>query len=114
MTVLIVGGDYVTSFKYFIATQHDARIEHWSGRTKGHNKRQLPHETKLVIVIFDFINHNLANSIKAKANRNGIPLLYCHRSINELKRKLTDVYPVDQKSCCEKYCSDKNQSRKLH
>ena len=114
MTVLIVGGDYVTSFKHFIATQHDARIEHWSGRAKGFNKRQLPHETQLIIVICDFINHNFANSIKDQANRNGIPLVYCHRSVNELKRKLTDVYPADAEDHCKNYCGIGNQSRRFH
>ncbi|MBS0299209.1 MAG: DUF2325 domain-containing protein [Gammaproteobacteria bacterium] len=114
MTVLIVGGDYITSFKHFIAAQRNARIEHWSGRAKGFNKRQLPSETQLVIVICDFINHNLANSIKEQASRNGIPLVYCHRSVNELKRKLMDVYPADKNGCAESCCSHGNQSRRLH
>ncbi|MBS0423067.1 MAG: DUF2325 domain-containing protein [Proteobacteria bacterium] len=114
MTVLIVGGDYITSFKHFIAAQRNARIEHWSGRAKGFNKRQLPSETQLVIVICDFINHNLANSIKEQANRSGIPLVYCHRSVNELKRKLMDVYPADKNGCGESCCSHGNQSRRLH
>ena len=114
MTVLIVGGDYVASFKQLIATQHDARIEHWSGRAKGFNKRQLPHETQLIIVICDFINHNFANSIKDQANRNGIPLVYCHRSVNELKRKLKDIYPTDKDSCCNSFGEKRNPTHRYH
>ncbi|MDE2388426.1 MAG: DUF2325 domain-containing protein [Betaproteobacteria bacterium] len=114
MTVLIVGGDYITSFKQLIAAQHSTRIEHWSGRAKGFNKRQLPSETQLVIVICDFINHNLANSIKEQANRSGVPLVYCHRSVNELKRKLKDVYSADKNGCGDSCCRHGNRSRKLH
>lgn len=51
MTVLIVGGDYVTSFKHLVSTQHGARVEHWSGRKKGFTKRSFPNETELVVLV---------------------------------------------------------------
>ncbi|MDP1559286.1 MAG: DUF2325 domain-containing protein [Nitrosomonas sp.] len=93
MTVLIVGGDYVTSLKHQISTQRHARIEHWSGReTKGFNQRSLPNETRLVVVICDYVSHSLANSVKEKASRSGIPLVFCHRSVNELKHKLLNAH----------------------
>lgn len=113
MTVLIVGGDYVTSFKHFISTQHYARVEHWSGRKKGFNKRQIPNETQLVIVICDFVNHSLANSVKEKANRSGIPLMFCHRSVNELKGKL-NAHQTDEDCCCKSFCEAKDPFQKFH
>ena len=114
MTVLIVGGDYVTSFKHLISTQRDTRIEHWSGRKKGFNKRSFPNETQLVVVICDYVNHSLANSVKEKASRSGIPLVYCHRSVNELKGKLRNIDQADEDSCCKSFCGSKDQSRKFH
>lgn len=114
MTVLIVGGDYVTSFKHLISTQRHARIEHWSGRKKGFNKRSLPNETRLVVVICDYVNHSLANSVKEKANRRGIPLVYCHRSVNELKDKLLNAHQTDEDCCCKNFCGSKDQFRRLH
>jgi hypothetical protein len=110
MTVLIVGGDYVASFKHLVATQQNARIEHWSGRKKGFTKRSLPNKTQLVVIICDYVNHSLANSVKEKANRNGIPLLFCHRSINELKGKLQD----DEACCHEDFDANKDQFYRLH
>ncbi len=92
MTVLIVGGDYVASFKHLFSLQHNARVEHWSGRKKGFNKRSLPNETQLIIVVCDYVNHSLVNSVREKASRCGIPLVYCHRSINELKCKLRQIH----------------------
>ena len=113
MSVLIVGGDYVTSFKHLISTQNYARVEHWNGRKKGFNKRQIPNETQLVIVICDFVNHSLANSVKEKANRDGIPLMFCHRSVNELKDKL-NTHQTDEDCCCRSFCKAKSQFQKFH
>ena len=113
MSVLIVGGDYVASFKHLISTQNYARVEHWNGRKKGFNKRQIPNETQLVIVICDFVNHSLANSVKEKANRDGIPLMFCHRSVNELKDKL-NAHQTDEDCCCSSFCEARSQLQKFH
>ncbi|MBX9894998.1 MULTISPECIES: DUF2325 domain-containing protein [unclassified Nitrosomonas] len=110
MTVLIVGGDYITSFKHLLSTQQDKHIEHWDGRKKGFIKKSFPNETQLVIVICDFVNHSLTHSVKKKASRKGIPLVYCHRSINELKHKLQGSDQADE-SCCY---PNSNSFRRLH
>lgn len=114
MTVLIVGGDYVTSFKHLVSTQHDARVEHWSGRKKGFNKRSFPNETRLVVVICDYVSHSLANSVKEKASRSGIPLVFCHRSINELKGKLLHTQQTDKACWRESFGGSKNQFQRFH
>lgn len=114
MTILIVGGDYVTSFKHLISTQRHARIEHWSGRKKGWNKRSFPNETQLVVVICDYVNHSLANAVKEKASRSGIPLVYCHRSVNELKCKLRNIDQTDEDCCCKNFCGSKDQFQIFH
>lgn len=114
MTVLIVGGDYVTSLKRLISTQRHERIEHWNGRKKGLNKRSLPNKTQLVVVICDYVNHSLANAVKEKANHSGIPLVYCHRSVNELKDKLLNARETDQACCCKSFCGSKDQFQRLH
>lgn len=113
MTVLIVGGDYVASFKHLISAQNHARVEHWSGRKKGFNKRQLPNKTQLIILICDFVNHSLTNAVQEKANRNGIPLVFCHRSVNELKHKL-NAHRIDEDCCCKSFCETRDSLQKFH
>ena len=100
MAILIVGGDYITSFKQVVANQHSMPVEHWDGRKKEFNKRSLPNKIRLVVVICDYVSHRLALSIKEKAKQRGIPLLFCHRSVNELKHKLQHIYSADQEDCC--------------
>ena len=101
MAILIVGGDYITSFKHLVANQHSMQVEHWDGRKKEFNKRSLPNKIRLVVVICDYVSHRLAHSIKEKAKQRGIPLVFCHRSVNELKHKLHDIYQTDREYCCD-------------
>lgn len=91
MTILIVGGDYVTSLKHVIAAHHAMHIEHWDGRKKQFNTRVLPNEIRLIVVICDYISHSFFASIKKKAKQRSIPMIFCHRSINELKQKLQKI-----------------------
>jgi len=49
MTVLISGGDYVTSFKHLISTRNYARVEDCSGRKNGFIRRQIPSGKRLSI-----------------------------------------------------------------
>lgn len=84
MTVLIVGGDYIASLKQKITAHGYSRIEHWNGRKKGFNKRALPGRTELVVIIYDYVSHNLANSVKDQASRIGIPMIFCRRSLYEI------------------------------
>jgi len=108
MAILIVGGDYVTSFKHLVANQHSMQIEHWDGRKKEFNKRSLPNKIRLVVVICDYVSHRLALSIKEKAKQRGIPLVFCHRSVNELKHKLQHIYQTDQDCCWNRVWVNKN------
>ncbi len=115
MTVLIVGGDYVSSFKQLIASKRNVQVEHWNGRKKGYGKRALPNETKLVVLVCDYVSHSLAHAVKEKANRNKIPLLYCHRSVNELKHKLIQNEELaDATGCCPYACRTPKPIRRLH
>ncbi len=115
MAILIVGGDYVTSFKHVLAAQHSLQVEHWDGRKKEFNKRSLPNKIRLVVVICDYVSHRLALSIKEKAKQRGIPLVFCHRSVNELRNKLLNFNQIDKEYCCNRFCENKvEQSQRLH
>jgi len=98
MTVLIVGGDYIASLKQKITAHGYARIEHWNGRKKGFNKRALPGRTELVVIIYDYVSHNLANSVKDQASRIGIPMIFCRHAMHEIDA-IFDEKKAEE-SCC--------------
>lgn len=88
MTALIVGGDYVESLKREILAHGHADVEHWSGRKSGSARRPVPEHVRLIVVLCDYVNHNLATTLKWQARRSGTALLFCRHSANELRRKL--------------------------
>lgn len=100
MQVLIVGGDRVESVKRQIIAQGYDHIEHWSGRKKGFLNRSLSSRTRLIVMIYDYVSHSLAITLKNKAHRQGIPIVYCRHSAHELKDKLSNREETD--ACC--YC----------
>ncbi len=103
MQALIVGGDQIESIKRQILAQGYDHIEHWSGRKKGFLNRSLSSRTRLIVMIYDYVNHSLAITLKNKAQRQGIPIVYCRHSAHELKDKLSSREEID--ACCCYYYS---------
>ena len=95
MSALIVGGDYVEYLKREIVAHGHADVEHWSGRKSGFARRAVPERARLIVVLYDYVNHNLAIGLKRQARRNGAALLFCRHSTNELRRKLDAMASSD-------------------
>jgi hypothetical protein len=91
MTALIIGGDCVDPLKREIRARGHERVEHWSGRKTGFAKRAIPARTRLVVVLFDYVNHNLVHALKQQAGRVGIPVIFCRRSATDLRRCLAEL-----------------------
>jgi len=91
MTALIVGGDYVDSLKREIVAHGHEDVEHWSGRKTGFTRRTIPDHAQLVVVLCDYVNHNLAIGLKRQARQSGTALLFCRHSVNDLRRKLGEM-----------------------
>jgi hypothetical protein len=96
MTALIVGGDYVESLKREIVAHGHVDVEHWSGRRSGFSRRTVPDDAQLIVVLCDYVNHNLAITLKRQARRSGAALLFCRHSTNELRRKLNAISGGDR------------------
>lgn len=91
MTALIVGGDYVEPLKREIRAHGHAQVVHWDGRKAGFTKKSIPGGTRLIVILIDYISHSLLISLKRQAGRNSVPLVFCKRSMNDLRRKLDDI-----------------------
>ena len=88
MTALIVGGDCVENLKREIVAYGHADVEHWSGRKSGFARRAIPEQARLIVVLCDYVNHNLGIGLKRQAHRRGAALLFCRHCASELRRKL--------------------------
>jgi hypothetical protein len=88
VTALSVGGDYIQTLKRELLAHGLADVKHWDGRQSRLAKRTIPNSASLVVILYDFVSHSVANALKQQANKNGVALVFCRSSRHELRRKL--------------------------
>ena len=85
---LIVGGDQIASIKQQLKNYGITEIDHWSGRKVGDGKRVIPHETKLIVLITDWISHQFTHKIKQNAAKRGLQIIYTPNGPTALRARL--------------------------
>lgn len=79
-SLLVYGGDKLGAIPNHLKNMGFKEIIHIDGRKVQMVKREIPDRVDLVLVLTDFINHNLAKKIKLNANKKNIPICYSKRS----------------------------------
>ncbi|MDT8862702.1 DUF2325 domain-containing protein [Alkalihalobacillus sp. MEB130] len=79
-SLLIVGADRLGSIPKKLEELGFNEIIHVSGRKVQMVKKEIPSHVDLVLVLTDFINHNLTGVLKKKATEQEIPICYAKRS----------------------------------
>jgi hypothetical protein len=91
MSALIVGGDRVGPYKDYLLGQGFGPVRHWTGRNQSECHRSIPLDTRVVVVMVDFINHGLAKKIRRAADEMAVPIVFSRRSIGQLSNALAAV-----------------------
>ena len=91
MAALIVGGDRVGTYKTFLAEQGYVPVRHWSGRKQSECHRQIPLDTRVIVIMIDQINHGLARKIRQGAAAMAVPVVFSRRSVGQLGNALAGV-----------------------
>ena len=86
MTVLIVGGDRIGSIAKYLALNGYNEISHWDARRNSDTHRFIPRNTRLVVVLIDYLNHGMAKRIRKDAEQLGVPVLFSKNSASELSQ----------------------------
>ena len=86
MTVLVVGADRLGNIEAFFRKQGYREILHVSGRKASDTAIRIPSHVHMVVVFTDFVNHNLARVIKAKAKERNIRVIFSKRSCSALAK----------------------------
>ena len=89
MSVLIVGGDRVNTYKEYLQTQGLGPVLHWNGRKNSDCHRSIPASTRLVVILVDQINHMLAIKLRRTADDLDLPVVFSRRSINQLDQLIS-------------------------
>ncbi|MFC0472665.1 DUF2325 domain-containing protein [Halalkalibacter kiskunsagensis] len=88
--MIIFGGDRLGVIPYKLSNQGFEVLSHINGRKTNMVKVNIPEETDLVLVLTDYINHNVTNSIKKLANKKVIPVVYSRRSWSSIAKVLEE------------------------
>ena len=86
MTVLLVGADRLGNMPKELEDQGASKIIHWSGR-KERNK-DIPLHVDMILVVHDYVNHALMDSVKGQAKRRRLPIVFAKRGVADLKQAL--------------------------
>ena len=89
MSVLIVGGDRVNTYKEYLQTQGLGPVLHWNGRKNSDCHRAIPASTRLVVILVDQINHMLAIKLRRTADDLDLPVVFSRRSIGQLDQLIS-------------------------
>lgn len=97
---LLVGADRLGNIPQVLSRFGIAIKHHVSGRDASHQKRNtaLPRGTDVVILFTDFIGHNVMKSYRDAAQREGVKVVACRRSVCSVQQTL--------ETCGYRSCSD--------
>lgn len=90
MTALLVGGDRLGNIPTELAKQGVSQVIHWTGRKGRTRIKNLPENIDMVLVLCDFVEHGLMNSVKGQAKAKEIPIIYSQRAITRIKEDLKE------------------------
>lgn len=90
MSVLIVGGDHLGGIPKELDKIGVTEIRHVTGRSKQKIREGIPETMDFIIVLHDFVNHNLAYKIKNLAENKRIPVVYAKRSWSSIYQKMKE------------------------
>lgn len=90
MSVLIIGGDHLGSIPKELDKIGVTEIRHLTGRSGQKIRDGIPETMDFVIVLYDFVNHNLAHKIKGFAEKRRIPVVYAKRSWSSIYQKMKE------------------------
>ncbi|QOY36106.1 DUF2325 domain-containing protein [Anaerobacillus isosaccharinicus] len=79
-SLLIVGADHLGTIPQKLIELGFSEVTHLCGRKVQMVKREIPENVDSILVLTDFINHNLAKALKKKAQDQSVPVYYAKRS----------------------------------
>ena len=99
-SALIVGGDHIDGIKRILTHHGIDQINHWSGRKVGDSHKIIPKDTKVIVLITDWISHAFTMKVKKNATKQGINVIYMPNGSATLANKLQSLNDVARRYKC--------------
>ena len=90
-SVMVVGGDRLKHITDRLAVEGFNEVIHLDGRKSNMVKREIPEHIGVVLVITDFINHNMAKVIKEKAKKQKKPIYFVKHSWSAIRKVIEQI-----------------------
>jgi hypothetical protein len=88
-SLLIIGADHLGPIEAKLAELGFDQIAHISGRKSLEVKRAIPDHVDYILVLTDYVNHNLSKVVKQRAKESSLPILFAKRSWSSIHQVLT-------------------------
>lgn len=87
---VVVGADRLGNIPAVLREHRITITHHISGRDPSHQKRalSLPSGTDVLILLTDFLGHNVMKTFRTAAQKHGIQVVACRRSVCSMQQAL--------------------------
>ncbi|NWQ43683.1 DUF2325 domain-containing protein [Bacillus sp. EB106-08-02-XG196] len=79
-SLLIIGADHLGVIRDKLTSVGFDVVLHINGRKVQMVKKEIPEKINCILVLTDYVNHNLSTVIKKRAKNQCIPIYYAKRS----------------------------------
>ena len=101
LSAVIVGADRLGNIPNLLRGHNIAITHHISGRDPAHQKKTLalPSGTQVVILLTDFLGHNVMKTFRNAAQKSGVKVVACRRSVCAMQQALEQCGLCDSARC---------------
>ena len=76
MSILVIGGDKISSIESILKTLGASSIVHWDARKKATTCRKIiPIDIECVVMLTSFLNHNAMKYFRSEAKKRDLPIV---------------------------------------
>lgn len=93
-SLLIVGADHLGVIRDKLTSVGFDDVLHINGRNGQMFKKDIPTKISCILVLTDYVNHNLSTVIKKRAKSQSIPIFYAKRSWSSIYNALKETEKV--------------------
>jgi len=101
LSAVVVGADRLGNIPNLLREHNIAITHHITGRDPSHQKKalQLPSGTQVVILLSDFLGHNVIKTYRNAAQKGGIQVVACRRSVCSMQQALEQCGLCELRPC---------------
>ncbi len=110
MSVLVIGGDKISSIELMLMSLGVSSIIHWDARKKASAcKKIIPIEIECVVMLTSFLNHNAMKYFRSEAKKRELPIVCSKNSSSCLYNEYVKVMRESNCFDCQKYIDCNNK-----